>query len=288
MEEAPFVASLSHPLTLPKQLVIFDLDGVVYRGITPTPGAQEAIASLVRRGIQVRYLTNNAALSRSAYVAKLSKMGISSVEDDFMTSAYATARYLLEQGCLGQQALVVGEEGLVTELNAAGIHAVMACDSDDEIAVDVVVVGIDRSFTYGRLKQAQQAIFHGAQFIATNQDATYPTEQGIFPGAGAVVAAVATAAGRQPFTVGKPNTYALDLILRSAGVPPERAVLVGDRLDTDIHVGRSAGLETILPLTGVTTLAHLYDLDPESRPSTVIPDLRSLDQVLSEATAERE
>lgn len=263
-------------LTLPKQLVIFDLDGVVYRGQTPTPDAAAVITRLQASGFDVHFLTNNSSQHRNSYCAKLGGLGIHAAQASIMTSAYATALYLTDEGLKGASVLVVGEAGLAEELNDAGIRALPAGPHYAEESVAAVVVGIDREFTYLKLEQAQGALLAGARFIATNRDPTFPTEGRDLPGGGSIVAAIATASGREPFTVGKPNTLGLELILKATGVPKPGVVLVGDRLDTDIDVGIAAGIDTILTLTGVTKRSDLKGLPANRQPTAVIEDLRGL------------
>ncbi len=255
-------------------LVIFDLDGVIYRGDEPMPFAVETVQRLRDAGVMVRFLTNNSALTRQAYVRRLAGMGILSCEEDFMTSAYATALYLQSQGAEGRRVFIVGEEGIHEELRRIGM--VVVTDPEEEGA-DYVVAGIDRDFTYDKLRRAHYAIQHGAQFIATNRDATYPAARGrIVPGGGALVAAIQTCTGVEPLVIGKPNTYSMELLLRQAGVPADEAVLVGDRLDTDVLVGKRAGLHTVLVLTGVTNEEALAEAPPEMLPERVIRTLAEL------------
>ncbi|MCA1594863.1 MAG: HAD-IIA family hydrolase [Chloroflexi bacterium] len=277
--ESP-VESPAGGLILPKRLILFDLDGVVYRGDTPTPHAAEVIAALQSAGYQVQFLTNNSSRTRESYCARLAAMGVEAGPSQIMTSGFATALYLQQEGFAGRTALAVSEEGLWHELEQAGIVVKRAGEDFTGGPVDVVVVGIDRSFTYSRLTQAQQALLAGARFIATNADPTFPTEQGDLPGGGSIVAAIATASGQTPFVVGKPNTFSLELILQSCHTPREQAVLIGDRLDTDIAVGRSAGMDTILTLTGVTSRDQAAQAPPSMRPNAIIQDLGDLEAVL--------
>lgn len=256
------------------RLVIFDLDGVIYRGDEPMPNAAESIAHLRAKGIKVSFLTNNSALTREAYVRRLARMGIPSQEEDFMTSAYATALYLQNLGAEGRRVFIVGEEGIHEELQRVGM--VVVADPEEEGA-DYVVAGIDRDFTYDKLRRAYYAIQHGAQFLATNRDATYPAAGGrIVPGGGAIVAAIQTCTGVEPIVIGKPNTYSMELLLQRSGVSAQEALLVGDRLDTDVLVGKRAGLHTVLVLTGVTDEKALQEAPPEMLPERVIRTLAEL------------
>ncbi|MGQ9524244.1 MAG: HAD-IIA family hydrolase [Armatimonadota bacterium] len=259
-------------------LFIFDLDGVVYRGDEPVPYSAEAVAYLRDQGHYVCFLTNNSACTRTYYSQKLARFGISAEPSDVMTSAYATALRLQEMGLSGARVMVVGEQGLRQELSLAGVRFVEACNGS---RADVVVVGIDRTFTYQKLKAAQQAILQGAVFIATNRDATYPLEEGaVEPGGGAIVAAIEVASGRTPILIGKPSDYTVRKILEAHGAQPEDAVIVGDRLDTDIAVGNAVGLKTVLVLTGVSTVQQVSDADPSTTPDLVLPDLRGLSSAI--------
>jgi HAD superfamily hydrolase (TIGR01457 family) len=250
---------------------IFDLDGVIYRGSEPQPEAKETVARLRSNGDLVFFLTNNSTQTRQQYSEKLSGMGIPTPPDDIMTSGCATALYLAESGGSGKRAYVVGEEGVREELKAVGIHVV------EEEPADYVVVGLDRQFTYEKLLRAQQAILHGTQFIATNRDVTYPLEEGlVIPGGGSIVAAIEAASGTIPRVIGKPEIYSVRMILEKAGARTEDAVVVGDRLDTDILAGRRAGTQTVLVLSGVSTREDAESAPPEMHPDVIIERLGEL------------
>lgn len=258
---------------------VFDLDGVLYLGDTAIPHAAEAVTRLRSRGRQVYFLTNNSGRTRADYCEKLRRVnGLDVPESAIFTSAYATALYLKARGAAGKTVFVIGEPGLAAELReSGGLVPVVDPDGADFGAIDYVVVGIDRQFTYNKLRFAHAAITRGhAQFLATNRDATFPMEEGEIPGGGSLVAALATAAGREPVTVGKPEPHAYEAILEAAQVAAPRSVMVGDRLDTDIAVGRRAGARTVLVLTGVTSEARALAAPPEQRPDVIIGDLRGL------------
>ncbi len=269
---------LSHPTSAPS-VYVFDLDGVMYLGDTPIAYAAEAVTRLYEAGRQVFFLTNNSGRTRADYRAKLAQVnGLDVPETAIFTSAYATALYLKQRGAAGRSAFVIGEPGLAAELTASGgLECVTVPDSTDPAEIDYVVVGIDRQFTYDKLRFAHAAITRGhAQFIATNRDATFPMEVGEIPGGGSLVAALATATGREPITIGKPETHAYEAILLSARVTAPESVMIGDRLDTDIAVGRRAGAQTVLVLTGVTSPEKAAAAPPEWRPDMIIGDLREL------------
>jgi 4-nitrophenyl phosphatase len=255
---------------------IFDLDGVIYRGSEPQMHSRETILALKERGEIVRYYTNNSALTRRDYADKLASMGIEASVDQIMTSSYATALYFLERGAVGRTVYKIGEKGIQEELEAVGMRVLQDEEAPGE-KIDFVVVGIDRNFHYRKLARAQAAIFAGAEFIATNEDATFPVEGGgLLPGGGCMVAALRTATGVEPFVVGKPSTYAFDRILDLTNTPPDRAVMVGDRLDTDILVGNRAGAHTVLVLTGVSSREDVARAQGELRPDRVIKTLAEL------------
>ncbi|HEY3297374.1 MAG TPA: HAD-IIA family hydrolase [Armatimonadota bacterium] len=250
---------------------VFDLDGVVYRGSQPVPGAAETIENLLRLGHQVYFFTNNSTKNRPSFVEKLAGMGITTDEAHFMTSSYATALYLQEQGAQGKTAYIVGEEGIRTELTAIGMKIVDDVTSEQ---VDYVVVGLDRHFTYQKITDAQQAIFHGAQFIATNADSTFPREGGmVTPGAGAMIAAITTASGTKPIVIAKPETPGLYELMKMAHTDAKHTVVVGDRLDTDIVVGNRVGAVSVLVLTGIATREDAERAPKERRPHIVVENL---------------
>lgn len=220
------------------------------------------------------FLTNNSTRTRAQYAERLRRMGIECQEHEVITSGYATAEYLHSVAPDGARVLVIGEEGLKVELRLAGLSL------SENGPVEFVVVGMDRGFTYEKLRRAQQAILEGAEFIATNPDSTYPMEEGLIPGAGSIVAAVEKASGRRPKVIGKPEPFMLELALRLSGARREESVVVGDRLDTDILAGNKVGMVTVLVLTGVTTEDEARRAKGELRPKFVIPDLRGLAGVL--------
>lgn len=262
---------------------VFDLDGVVYRGEQPLPGAVDTIKILRQLGHQVYFLTNNSTQTRTTYALKLRGMGIEADEGCIMTSSYATALYLNEIGARGASVYVVGEGGLDEEISAIGMKLVRNGASD---RAEYVIVGLDRDFCYDTLVTAQQSILHGARFIATNRDGTYPLENDVvIPGGGTMVAAIEAATGVKPLLIGKPEIYAVRKVLDLAHASPEESVVVGDRLDTDILAGKRIGATTVLVLTGVTTRADLESAPEEMQPDIVVDILpQMLDKVLTEGT----
>ena len=242
------------PSAFPYRAVLFDLDGTLYRGSEPIPGAIDTVQRLLDRNVLVRYVTNNATLTREAFGAKLRGMGFPALAEEVYSSATGTAAYLASSGV--RSAFVVGMPGLIATLRGAGIEVVNA--GDDGVVqptgdpADAVVVGLCRTLSYELLDGAMNAILRGARFVATNPDATFPLEGGRFsPGAGSIVAAVRTCSGVEPFVVGKPKPFLIETILRDADLQPDEALVVGDREDTDLAAGRAAGCPTYLVLSGV-------------------------------------
>lgn len=258
--------------------VILDLDGVIYRGHTAIAGAGETVEHLKRQQYPIYYFTNNSTKTRESYVELLAGYGIEADAEQIVTSASLTAQYFTDNGLSPARVLVVGEGGLAEELRRAGLKVARRLGKQP---IDYVVVGMDRQFTYRKLHEAQQAIRAGAEFIATNRDATYPVEGNVIPGGGSVVAAVATAAEREPILIGKPSERSGRLIAAHAGVDPAEALMVGDRLETDIEMGRRAGLPTCLVLTGISTREEAAAAPLESRPHWVVDSIAAVPAVLA-------
>ena len=239
---------------------------------------------MLRRGLDLRYVTNNATAHREAVSERLTAAGLPAGPDRVLTSASVAARWLKNHLPHGARVMVVGEEGLARELEDAGLSFGYAREAkpDDPIAA-AVVVGMDRSFTYDSLAAAQRAIKGGALFVATNQDATFPVPEGLKPGAGALVAAVATAAEKEPVVMGKPAPALAETLTAVTGVSAGQTLFVGDRLGTDIVMGANAGMVTALVLTGVSTEADVREATAAGSvplPDHVLHDLRELPALL--------
>jgi len=236
-------------------LYIFDLDGTLYRGDEAISFAPETVQELKESGAEIRYLTNNSGQTREFFLAKLRRMGFPVELNEIESTAHGAAIYLLSQQI--NSVYVVGEPGLVHTLRQAGLSVVNA-NADGAVDPDgaeseAVVVGICRKFTYDLMRGAMGRIRSGQLFVATNTDSTYPLEGDLLiPGAGSIVAGIRTCAEKEPFVVGKPNPFLVTLVLKDAGCEPLDALVVGDRVDTDLLSGANAGCPTHLVLTGVT------------------------------------
>jgi 4-nitrophenyl phosphatase len=268
--------------TLPERvrLVIFDLDGVIYRGLDPIPGARELVAALHEARVAVRFATNNSMVAREGYVSRLGGMGIATTVEEIVTSTSATIEHLRRHAPDVRSVLAVGADGMEAELRGAGFSVVMAGDpafahhagGPLRRTFDAVVVGLDPAFDYGRLAVAMRAVVDGARFVATNADARYPTAVGFLPGAGATVAALATATGVAPEVIGKPSPAMFAAMLEAAQVPAADAVVIGDNPDADVVGAHRAGCAAILVLTGVADAAVAAALDGEERPDAIAAD----------------
>lgn len=228
-----------------------DLDGVIWSGIEPIAGSAAAVAQLRSAGHSVVFVTNNSFATIAQQEAKLGSFGIDAT-GAVISSAQAAASLVSE----GERVLVLGGPGVVEALEARSIDVVAVEEIVDgqaavvAAAVDAVIVGLDWQLDYHRLSAAVQAILAGARFIATNTDSTYPSERGLLPGAGAIVAAVAAATGVTPTVAGKPEQPAADLVRARYGT---RGIMVGDRPETDGAFAVSLGYDFGLVLSGVTT-----------------------------------
>jgi HAD superfamily hydrolase (TIGR01450 family) len=258
------------------RLVIFDLDGVVYRGSEPVPGAAELVAFLHGHGTPVRFATNNSTATRQAYADRLREMGIGASAEEIVTSTSATIEHLRRHAPEVGTVLAIGADGMETELLEAGFAVTMAAaavagepGAPLVRAYDAVIVGLDPAVDYARLSIAMAAVVGGSRLIATNADARYPTPAGFLPGAGAIVAALATATGVIPEVIGKPAPAMFTAILDAAGVAPFESVVVGDNPDADVAGAHRAGCAAILVLTGVADGGTVALLDGERVPDAV-------------------
>ena len=250
--------------------LVCDLDGVIYRGADPVAGAVEAVGRLKDRGIKVVFCTNNSRSTTEQYLTKLTGMGVEVSENEILTSATVTAEVLKERGFSGKTAIVVGGDGVREAL----ANVCISVKDDPAVSVsDLVVVGFDPTFTYDAMRRAAVAVMRGATLIATNDDASFPAEEELWPGAGAILASIETAAGRRAEVMGKPHPPMMEAAAKRLG-GCRQIVVVGDRPDTDLAGGRSKGWTTILVLSGVTTSREAARLEDE--PDFIIGSIAEL------------
>jgi NagD protein len=226
---------------------VFDLDGTIYLGEKAIPGAPQVIAELRRRGRGVVFVSNKPLQQRYVYAEKLTGLGIPAAPDDVINSSLVMARYLARE-MPGATVFAIGEQPLLDELAAAGL-----CLSETPEEIDVVIASFDRTFDYHKLDVGFRALRFGARFFATNADRTCPIEGGELPDAAAVIGALEGCTGRElELVAGKPSLMILDMALEQLAVPAKDCLMVGDRLETDILMGKRAGMSTAVVLTGVT------------------------------------
>ncbi|MEA2452690.1 MAG: hypothetical protein QOG04_1400 [Actinomycetota bacterium] len=250
--------------------LVCDLDGVVYRGDHAVPGAVDAITALRTRGVRVLFCTNNSRSTVDQYVGKLTGLGLDATNDDVLTSATVTAEVLQERGFPGKTAIVVGGEGI---REALGDVCISVKDDPAVTVADLVVVGWDPDFTYEAMKRASIAVRRGATLIATNNDASFPAADALWPGAGAILASIEVASGARAEIMGKPFAPMMEVAARRL-MGATKIAVVGDRPDTDLAGGRARGWATILVLSGVTTAEDAKRLDPQ--PDMVLDSIAEL------------
>ena len=252
---------------------LIDMDGVLYRGPELIPGADRFVRELRDRDVPFRFLTNNSQRTRRDVVAKLVRMGLDVEDEHVFTSAMATARFLAQQKP-GGTAFVIGEGGLLTALHQNG-YAVVDHDPD------YVVVGEGRTFNLELVETAVRMITRGAKLIATNLDPNCPTERGLRPGCGAMVAMLELATGVKAFSVGKPSPVMMRAARKELGLATDETTMIGDTMETDILGGVQLGFRTVLVLTGGTRREDLARY--AYRPDLVVSSLAEFADVLDRA-----
>lgn len=260
---------------------LLDLDGVFYWDTEPLPGGQEFIALLRESGTPFRFLTNNSTRTPEQYQAKLARIGIHVEPELVITSALATAAYLEEELPPGSKLFVIGQDGLVEALRERGFAL-----TREGLDVAAVVVGMDVHLTFEHLRRATLAVRAGARFVATNPDRTFPSDEGIIPGNGAIVAALEAATEQEAFVIGKPEAPIFQYALRQLRLPAGRVAMVGDRIETDILGARRCGLRSVLVLCGLTS-AEAAAASPVQA-DLVCRDLAELADLWAEELAQRE
>ncbi len=228
------------------QAVVFDMDGVLWRGDEPLPGIPQIFEFLQTQQIKYAFATNNSSRTREMYVEKLEKFGIPAEVEQIVTSSTATAHYLRKTFPDMKNVYAVGQIGLIEALKS---HDFVLADAD----VNLVVAGYDFELTYEKLRQASHHIQDGALFIGTNPDKSFPEPGGyVAPGAGSILAAIETATGLAPQIIGKPEPPMFRTALDVLGTEPAQTLMVGDRLETDIQGGLTVGMQTALVLSGIS------------------------------------
>ncbi len=261
----------------PIRHLLIDMDGVLWRGDEPLPGLKRFFAFLRRHDIAFTLATNNASRTPEQYAAKLASFGVEVPLETILTSSLVVAAYLSDIAPPGSRVYSIGEDGLEQALEDQGF---MLSDED----AGYVVVGWDRELTWEELTTASLLIHHGAAFIGTNPDVTFPTERGPAPGNGAILAALEAATGVTPTVTGKPEPRMYEEALRRMDATPETTAMIGDRIDTDIAGAANVGLTTVLTLSGIT---QAEDLSASSlKPDLVCEAITNLIPIWKEVLSE--
>lgn len=239
---------------------IFDLDGTIYLGENALPHAVATLGKLHAAGKQVAFLSNNPTHTRDEYAARLNRMGVTVEVGQIINSTLVMTRWLLREAP-GARLFIIGEQPLIDELRQAGFVL-----TDNAAEIEFVVASFDRTFAYPKLQIAFDAIRAGARLVATNADRYCPVPGGGQPDAAAIIAAIEACTNTQiEVVVGKPSPITVNEVAALLRLPAERCIMVGDRVETDIAMGRNAGMATALVLTGATTRDALAA-------SAIVPD----------------
>ena len=261
-----------HDLTT-KELFVFDMDGTIYLGDIVFPKAVNLIKRLRSEGKKVLFFTNNASHSPEFYAKKLVRLGFEPQNGEIMTSGDVTIEFL-KKNRAGKPVYLVGTPDLENSFKKAGIPL---SDGADPKSGDIVITSFDTTLTYDKLSKACRLIMNGSEYLSTHPDFNCPTEDGFIPDSGAISAFVTASTGVTPRYFGKPYSDTMDMICSATGVEKSAAAVVGDRLYTDIAIGKRSGVTAILVLTGETKLTDLDGLSEKDLPDIVFDDTKALE-----------
>lgn len=260
---------------LQKKLYIFDMDGTIYLGNRVFPFAVDFINRLRVNGRRILFFTNNASHTSDFYYAKLERLGFSPREGEIMTAGDVTAEFLLRHRN-GKKVYLVGTEELAENYRARGIE--LASESDKNC--DIVVTSFDTGLTYEKMNTACRFVREGAEYLSTHPDFNCPTEDGFIPDSGAIAAFVTASTGVMPHYLGKPYRETVEMIMETSGLKASELCVFGDRLYTDIALGKRHGVTSVLVLTGETTREDVENVEEADRPDYVFPSLAEVDELL--------
>ena len=260
-----------------KKLYIFDMDGTIYLGGRPFDFAKRFIKNLRASGCRVLFFTNNASHTSPFYLSKLERLGFEPSADEIMTSGDVTLEFLKRHRA-GKSVYLVGTDELVEEYAAKGIKLVNG-ESDPRHA-DIVITSFDTSLTYEKLNIACRLIRNGAEYLSTHPDFNCPTEDGFIPDSGAIAALVTASTGKTPTYFGKPYKETVEMIGEATGFAREEMCIFGDRLYTDIALGKSFGVTSVLVLSGETTEEDVDAALPKDKPDFAFASLDDVDKLM--------
>jgi HAD superfamily hydrolase (TIGR01450 family) len=260
-----------------KKLYIFDMDGTIYLGGRPFDFAKRFIKNLRASGRRVLFFTNNASHTSPFYLKKLERLGFEPGEDEIMTSGDVTLEFLKRHRA-GKSVYLVGTDELVEEYAAKGIKLVNG--EADPREADIVITSFDTSLTYEKLNIACRLIRNGAEYLSTHPDFNCPTEDGFIPDSGAIAALVTASTGKTPTYFGKPYKETVEMIGEATGFARDEMCIFGDRLYTDIALGKSFGVTSVLVLSGETTEEDVDAALPKDKPDFAFASLDDVDKLM--------
>ncbi len=258
-----------------KKLYIFDMDGTIYLGDRVFPFAVDFIKNLRKSGKRVLFFTNNASKNVGVYMEKLSRLGFAPTREEIMTAGDVTAAFLLRHRP-NKKVYLVGTPALETDFREKGIELI----GTEEKACDIVVTSFDTTLTYEKLEAACRYIRGGAEYLCTHPDFNCPTEDGFIPDSGAIAALITASTGVTPTYFGKPYRETVEMICQVTDVAREEMCIFGDRLYTDIALGKRHGVTSVLVLSGETLQADVDRADPADRPDLIFPSLLEVNQLM--------
>lgn len=258
-----------------KKLFIFDMDGTIYLGNVPFDFAQRFIKHLHTSDKHILFFTNNASHTTDFYMSKLTRLGFAPQKGEIMTSGDVTIEFLKRHRA-GKSVYLVGTDELVRGFREAGIPLL----EGNEPSADIVITSFDTSLTYEKLDNACRFVRGGAEYLSTHPDFNCPTETGFIPDSGAIAAFVTASTGAKPTYFGKPYRETVEMIAEATGVAPEDMCIFGDRLMTDIALGKRFGVTAALVLTGETQMADVEAADEADRPDLIFPSLAEVDELI--------
>ena len=258
-----------------KKLYIFDMDGTIYLGNQVFPFAIRFIKNLRKNGKKVLFFTNNASHSPDFYLEKLTRLGFEPTMDEIMTSGDVTAEFLLRHRA-GKSVYLVGTDDLMNNFRQRGINLL----TGDEEKADIVITSFDTTLTYKKLDDACRLIRGGAEYLSTHPDFNCPTETGFIPDSGAIAAFVTASTGKVPTYFGKHYRETVEMICEATGCTKDEMCIFGDRLYTDIAIGKRHGVTAVLVLSGETQPSDVEAADPADRPDFTFDSLDDVDKAL--------